>query len=472
MTIPPDRHGASGLLLHGLGITNVAVARAAAARGVSVVLSDDGDPSGAVDLAAELGAALHLRPSDDELRLLVAAADAVVPAPGLPERHPLFGIAGEVDRPVLSEFDLAASWDERPLLAVTGTNGKTTVTTLVALMLERSGVRSLAAGNLDTPLVEAIADPRVDVFVVEASSFRLAHSRRFAPLVGTWLNFAPDHLDVHRSLDAYRLAKARIWRDQGAGDVAVVAAEDPVVVAAADARRALAAAEEEPAPTILRFGLAAQVDGREVPYHQDGDVLVGPATVGARPEPLVRVEELWSSLPHDRTNALAAAATALAGGATLDGVRSALREFRGLPHRVELVGELDGIRWYDDSKATAPHATLAALAGFDSVVLVAGGRNKGIDLRELRAGIGHVRCVVGIGESGPEVLEAFSDRPGSLATSMEQAVAVAASQARPGDVVLLSPACASFDWYRSYGERGDDFVGHVRRMLHDGGAGT
>jgi UDP-N-acetylmuramoylalanine--D-glutamate ligase len=460
------------LLLHGLGITNVAVARAAATHGVELVLSDDGRPAVAAALADELAARVVLEPSTSELEELVRDVDAVVPAPGLPEWHPLFELAAAHDRPVLSEFDLAAAWDRRPVLAITGTNGKTTVTTLVTAMLERSGRRAAAVGNLDTPLVEAIGRDDLDVFVVEASSFRLAHSRRFAPSVGTWLNFAPDHLDVHRTLDDYRLAKARIWRDQGAGDTAVAAAEDPVVDAAAVARQAAGAADGVPGPTFVRFGLAPVEGGRPVPFHQDGSTLVGVGEDGAAVD-LVAVDELWRSLPHDRTNALAAAATALAGGGTLEGVRAALRDFRGLPHRVELVGERDDVRWYDDSKATAPHATLAALRGFDSVVLVAGGRNKGLDLGELHHGAEHVRAVVGIGEAAAEVLAAFPDRPGRLAGSMADAVAAASELAHEGDVVLLSPGCASFDWYGSYSERGDDFAARVRELVlstPDGGA--
>jgi UDP-N-acetylmuramoylalanine--D-glutamate ligase len=285
--------------------------------------------------------------------------------------------------------------------------------------------------------------------------------------VGTWLNFAPDHLDVHRTLDAYRLAKARIWRDQGEGDTAVAAADDPVVDAAAVARRAAAASDGVAGPAVVRFGLAPVQGGRPVHYHQDGPHLVGPAGPDGATVDLVAVDELWRALPHDRTNALAAAATALAGGGTLAGVRAALRDFRGLPHRVELVGERDDVRWYDDSKATAPHATLAALRGFDSVVLVAGGRNKGLDLGELHDGSDHVRAVVGIGESGAEVLAAFPDRPGRLAGSMADAVTSASELAQKGDVVLLSPGCASFDWYGSYSERGDDFAARVRELVLD-----
>jgi UDP-N-acetylmuramoylalanine--D-glutamate ligase len=449
----PDRLAERSFLLHGIGVTNAAAARALAAHGRAVALSDDGEPPAAFTLADELGVPLHVRPDEGDLRRLVDAADAVLPAPGLPERHPQFALAEAAGRPVLSEFDLAGAWDDRPVLAVTGTNGKTTVTTLVEQMLVHSGVPTAAVGNLEVPLVEAVADPVPSVFVVEASSFRLAHSRHFAPSVGTWLNFAPDHLDVHRTLDDYRRAKARIWSDQDALATAVANAEDPVVAAAAD---------ELPAsgPKVVRYGLVPAQDGRPVDYHQSGDELLGPdGTV------LAAVGDLWRSLPHDRSNALAAAATALAGGATVAGVRAALGAFRGLPHRVELVGERDGVRWYDDSKATAPHATLAAVRGFGSVVLVAGGRNKGLDLGALGEASDHVAAVVGIGEAGDDVVAAFPDRPGRRAATMADAVTAAAELARTGDVVLLSTGCASFDWYGSYAERGDDFAAQVRALV-------
>ncbi len=449
-----DRLDERRFLLHGMGVTNRAAARALVARGREVVLSDDGDPPGLDDLARELGAEVFRSPEPSVLDALVDGVDAVVPAPGLPEDHPLFAAAAAVGRPVLSEFDLACAWDDRPVLAITGTNGKTTVATLVEDMLVRSGRRTAAVGNLEVPLVAAIDDPGPEVFVVEASSFRLAHSRRFAPRVATWLNFAEDHLDVHRTLADYRRAKARIFADQVAGDTAVLNAEDPVVAAEADAL------DLAGRPAVVRFGLSPTVDDHHCDYHQDGDRLVGPHGLE-----LVAVTDLWRDLPHDRSNALAAAATALAGGATADGVRAALRAFRGLPHRVELVGERDGVRWFDDSKATAPHATLAALSGFDSVVLVAGGRNKGMDLAALAGAGDRVRAVVGIGEAGPEVVGAFPGLPSRTAGSMAAAVAAAAELARPGDVVLLSPGCASFDWYGSYAERGDDFSAKVRELV-------
>jgi UDP-N-acetylmuramoylalanine--D-glutamate ligase len=183
--------------------------------------------------------------------------------------------------------------------------------------------------------------------------------------------------------------------------------------------------------------------------------------------PLVPVSELWRQFPHDRTNALAAAATVMeAGLATPDGVREALRSFRGIHHRIEFVAESAGVRWFDDSKATTPHAALAAIRGFDSVVLIAGGRNKALDLGEMATEPSRMRAVVAIGEAGSEVAAAFDSvcPVASGASGMADAVHQARDLAQPGDVVLLSPGCASFDWYSSYAERGDDFARAVRQV--------
>ncbi len=430
-------------LVVGLGVTGAAVARALVAHGVEVVVVEDRPTGDKVAAAAALGVDFVAAPEADALAGLVTAAAAVVPSPGVPDAHPVFALARAGGVPVRSEFDLAEAWDDRPLVAITGTNGKTTVTTLVTDMLNASGRRAVAAGNTDVPLVAAIEDPATEVFVVEASSFRLGHSERFAPAVATWLNFAPDHLDVHASLGAYEAAKARIWADQGADDLAVANADDPVVSAHHGAARRTTFSLRERTGYHLAEGVLVTDDGTE----------------------LVRVEELFRTFPHDLANALAASATALGAGATLDGVRSTLTGFAGMHHRVELVRERDGVRFYDDSKATVPHAVAAALSGFDSVVLIAGGRNKGIDLGPLAASPERVRAVVAIGEAAPDVAAAFAGRrPVETATSMDDAVARAAALARPGDAVLLSPGCASFDWYSSYGERGDDFARAVRAL--------
>lgn len=430
----------------GLGVTGRAVVRALVDHGEGVVVVDDRPTDAARAFAAEVGVELVERPDRDALAALVRHADAVVPSPGVPDHHAIFALAAAADVPVLSEFDLAARWDQRTQVAVTGTNGKTTVTELTRAMLEASGLRAVAVGNTEVPLVAAIADPTIDVFVVEASSFRLLHSGRYAPDVGTWLNLAPDHLDNHASLEAYTAAKARIWADQRPHQVAIGNADDPVV-----------AAHLADAPgRHVTFGLSGAADHR----------LVADRLVLADGSTLATVDELPRAFPHDLVNALAAAASTVHGGGSTEGARSALLAFRGLPHRVSLVGEAGGVRWFDDSKATAPHATQAALRGFGSVVLIAGGRNKGLDLGALAHDLDRIRAVVAIGESAEEVAAAFDGRrPVQRAGSMDEAVAVAAELARPGDAVLLSPGCASFDWYGSYAERGDDFVRAVREHL-------
>jgi UDP-N-acetylmuramoylalanine--D-glutamate ligase len=453
----PDDPPLDLVLVAGLGVTNTAASRALVRRGRAVVLMDDGERLPGEVLGAELGMAVHHRPSPETVEALVRSADAVLPAPGLPEHHVVFAAARHAGVPVISELDLARRWDDRPVVAVTGTDGKTTVTTLVADMLEESGVPTAAVGNLEVPLVAAIDDPHPACFVVEASSFRLGHSLHFAPAVGTWLNFGPDHLDVHRDLDTYRRAKARIWAEQVGGQTAVANLDDPVVAAEQPSR---------PGVRVWRFGITGSARRSGAEFSEHGSLLVGPddAVLASR-------EDLWRDLPHDRSNALAASATALAAGARLEGVRAALRAFRGLPHRVELVADAGGVRWYDDSKATAPHATLAALAGFQRVVLIAGGRNKGLELAELGAA-GNVVGVVGIGEAAAQVVAAFPGVPSRLASSMSDAVASAAVLAEAPAVVLLSPGCASFDWYSSYAERGEDFAAEVRRLLVvDGGSG-
>lgn len=416
------------------------------------MVDDRPTPAGR-ELSDALGVELVEAPEAAALTALVAGVDAVVPSPGVPDHHPVFAAAASAGVPVLSEFDLAGRWDQRPHVAITGTNGKTTVTELTRAMLEASGLRAVAVGNTEVPLIAAIDDPTIDVFVVEASSFRLLHSAHYAPAVGTWLNLAPDHLDNHATLEAYTAAKARLWSDQRADQVAIGNVDDPIV------RERLAAA---PARHVT-FGLTPGAD-----HHLAGDRLVL-----ADGTTLATVDELHRAFPHDLANALAAAASTIHGGGTAEGARAALLDFRGLPHRVSLVGEAGGVQWYDDSKATAPHATLAAVRGFPSVVLIAGGRNKGLDLGALALEAHRIRGVVAIGEAGPEVAAAFDGvRPVREASSMEEAVAEAAAMAETGDTVLLSPACASFDWYGSYAERGADFVRAVRDHLAGQGSGS
>ena len=428
----------------GFGTSGEAAARHLRERGARVMVVDDAPGDDVVHRAEAAGFDIVARPTTVELETLLRAADVVVPSPGVPARHPAFALAEALGVPVRGEVEMAYRWARRPMVAVTGTNGKTTVTALVTDMLVASGVPALAGGNIGLPLSDAIRRD-VKVVVAEVSSFQLHFVDTFHPAVAVWLNAAEDHLDWHDSVDAYFAAKARIWENQDRDDTAVVNVDDPVVMAAAAA-----------APSrVVGFGLSHAAD-----YHLADGALHGPSGK------IIDVVDMARALPHDCANALAAAAAAMAVGANLEGVRATLREFRGLAHRVGLVGEADRVRWFDDSKATNPHAAVMALRSFESVVLIAGGRNKGLDLSRLADGAESVRAVVAMGEAAAEVEAAFDGlRPVTRVASMEQAVRAAASLARPGDTVLLSPGCASFDAYDSYAQRGDDFARAVGELL-------
>ena len=421
----------------GFGVTGRAVVDHLVGSGYRVVVLDDaGGDTLALDVAAFGG---RLGTVDD-----VAGADLVVPSPGIRPDHPVHAAASAAGVPVLGEVEVAwrAAAPGTRFVAITGTNGKTSVTTLVAAMLGAGGMRAVAGGNIGLPLVTAVA-ARPDVVVAEVSSFQLHHTVDFRPDVAVWLNLAEDHLDWHPTPAHYAAAKARIWANQRPDDVAVVNAEDPA---------GLGAATSAPG-RVVTFGL------------ERGDWTVEAGALRGPDGPVVRLDDLSRRMPHEVANALAAMAASSAAGAGPAALAAGAAGFGGLPHRVQLVGEAGGVRYYDDSKATTPASVRAALRGFDSVVLIAGGRNKGLDLGELARDPAPVRAVVAIGEAAAEIEAAFAGvAPVTVATSMGDAVRAAAAAARPGDAVLLSPGCASFDWYRDYRERGDDFAGCVRAV--------
>ena len=444
MTVTACSIDLSAPLIFGFGVTGQAVADVLVERGHRPVVVDDKPTDAAIEAAGWSGLALTVAPDLDHLDEVVASASVLLPSPGIPDHHPVFAAADRHGVPVRSEFDLANLWDDRPVVAITGTNGKTSVVTMVTESLERSGIRASSVGNTDTPLVAMLTDPEIHTFVVEASSFRLAHSDRFSPDVATWMNFSPDHLDAHASLATYEEAKAAIWRHLGPGATVVANAEDEVVL------------KHVPDDSlVVTFGLHVG-DWRTESGH-----LVGPGG------PLVAVDRLPRRQPHDLANAACVAATAVAAGASEAAIVEVLEQFGGLPHRLCLIGEWNEIRWFNDSKATVPQATLAAVGGFESVVLIAGGRNKGLDLSALIDASPPVHTVVATGEAAPEVESAFagSDAEVVVAGSMVEAVAMADDASRAGDVVLLSPACTSFDWYSNYSERGEDFMAIVNERF-------
>jgi UDP-N-acetylmuramoylalanine--D-glutamate ligase len=440
------------VLVIGLAATGRAVVRRLAREGYDLVVVEE--HPGAPDYArarqeAEiLGARVVDAPAAEMLAELAVTARLVVPSPGVHDTHVALRAAIQAGVEIRSEVDLAGERARVPIVGVTGTNGKTTVTTLIAAMLQESGVAAAAAGNIGRPLLDAVDDD-VAVLVAELSSFQLRFAPTLAPRVSVLLNLADDHLDWHGSRGAYEDAKANIFRHQRSTDLLVLNADDDRVASIAASARA----------RRIGFSLTSTPGA----FRVDAGVLVA-----SDDRALMRLEELPAHAPHDVANALAAAAAALDLGGTVDGVAAALRSFARLHHRVELVGQASGVRYYDDSKATNPHATLTAVSGFDSVVLIAGGRNKGLDLGVLRVLAPRLRAVVAMGEATAEVEAAFGGRTHVVrASSMHEAVRRAAEVARSGDAVLLSPACASFDWYTSYAERGDDFSREVAALLGD-----
>jgi UDP-N-acetylmuramoylalanine--D-glutamate ligase len=387
-------------LVLGLARSGQAAFAALERRGVPVVGAD-----------RELG-------NDEDVSLL-DDVELLVKSPGVPGESVLVVEARRRGVPVWSELELGARLLGNPLVAVTGTNGKTTTSQLLGAML---GVP--VAGNVGVALCEldGAVEPGSWV-VVEASSFQLEDVDSFRPLVAVLLNLEPDHLDRHSSFEAYAAAKLRIFENQELGDVAVV-------------------------PRGFR---AVPGGARRADFDADDPLPAEPLLPGA----------------HNRENAAAATVAARAAGATEEEIARALRDFPGVPHRLEPVAERDGVLFVNDSKATNVAAALRALAAYDRpLILIAGGRSKRESFAPLAAAArGKVERVFLIGEAAPELAEALGDIPHETSGDLETAVAAAAAAARPGDVVLLSPASASFDQFRDFEARGDEFRRLAQALL-------
>ena len=437
-------------LVFGLAIAGQAVARELVRRGESVVLADDAVSDLHQAFSKQIGMPLVALTSSSEIQQVLLSVARVAPAPGIPEGHPVIVAARELGVEICSELEIAYRYERdspsepRPMVGITGTDGKTTTTMMTAAILESAGLRTMAVGNTDVPLISAL-NTDAQAFAVECSSFRLAHTQQFRMCASAWLNFAPDHLDWHPNLNDYFEAKAKMWAHCVEGDVAVAPVDDLRIIEAAQASNA----------RIVTFGIAGG------DYHSFDGWLCGP--MGR----IMPISEMGRSLPHDVSNALAAIAVCLeAGLANVADVASALQSFKNAPHRIQFVGEKGGVRWFNDSKATSPHAVSVALNSFENIVLIAGGKNKGLDLSALAEQPSRMRAVVAIGDASDEVAHAFTGVCEiKRATSMQEAVNMADSFAQDGDVVLLSPGCTSYDWYANYGQRGEDFMKCVGKLL-------
>lgn len=429
------------VIVVGLGRSGVAAARLCRRLG-AVVLGTD------VRAASELGEdvlalGIEIRAGGHD-GVPFDAADVVVVSPGVPT-FPALEAAARVGAEVIGELELASRFVRGPIVAIGGTNGKSTVTTAATCLFEAAGKKVFSGGNLGTPLADAaLAD--FDVLVVEVSSFQLERAPTFHPKVHVLLNVSEDHLDRYPSIREYAAAKGNAFVNQKPEDIAVVPAGDGICVEQARRGRA----------RVVTFGADADyaVDGSDVVERRTGTRFSLSATDfhGA----------------HNHLNAAAAVATARAMGVGDAAIRSGLGRFRALGHRMALVAEIGGVRFYDDSKATNVGAAVTALSGLSEprAVLIAGGRDKLGSYEPLASVLGRKgRAAVLIGEAADRIEAAIRGTvPVARAASMDAAVERARALAEPGDAVLLSPACSSFDMFKSYAERGDRFAAAVRNL--------
>jgi UDP-N-acetylmuramoylalanine--D-glutamate ligase len=428
----------------GLGQSGLATVRFLLSKGIKPVLMDTRkQPAGLEQIAAEKVDGIYLGELDANR---LAQMELIIVSPGLSVKHPALRFAKLQGAKVIGDVELFACYNTKPVVAITGSNGKSTVTKLTEAMLQHSGIQALAAGNIGLPVLDALAKAETEVYVLELSSFQLETTANLQLVAAANLNVSADHLDRYQDLADYAAAKQRIYQHSA---LAVYNADDALTIPTV-------------ATQVLALSLTDSSSGYGIVQHQGQDYLL------VAGEPLLPVTEMSLFGKHNQFNALAAAALALAAGASRQAIASTLRSFRGLAHRCELVAERHGVRWVNDSKGTNIGATLAALAGLRSsvagkLILIAGGDAKGADLTELQPALQRdVQQLITLGQDGPAIAALLPDS--IQVKTIQQAVKTAASLAQPGDMVLLSPACASLDMFKSYADRGEQFAAAVREL--------
>ena len=434
----------------GLGRTGISTTRYLAQNGVDVLASDQRTelPAGVAEELRDLGATISLGANQ------VREGDLVVISPGIAPHNPLFQEAHDRGSEVISEPELFARQFNKPIIAITGTDGKSTVTTWTAHLLNEGGVRAVAGGNLGNPLVDELSRPELEVAVLEISAFQLITTPSLVPAVAAVTNLADDHLDYFDGdAQAYANAKKHLV-DLSRPETLVILPSD-----------------NEP-PRIWSDsadGISVHVGLERWPdmagWLEDGKLMI--QLPGEAPEFLIRKDELRLVGLHNVRNALYASLIARWFGVTQSAIRHGLASYEALPHRCRVVRRLDGVRYINDSKATTPNATMAALSGIEgSIVLIVGGSDKGSDYTELGAAIREQsRLVIAMGATAHEILDAVGPaHPQMLVSDLQAALSCARERALAGDVVLLSPACASFDQFKNYGHRGDVFTALVEAM--------
>lgn len=445
------------VLVVGAGVSGLSCVRHLLTEDAAVrVLDTRQVPPGLAELRALLpDGAIHL---GDWPAAAFAGVDEIVVSPGVGLDEPALAVAAARGVPLLGDIELFARAVTRPVLAITGSNGKSTVTTLVGELLRGAGVTPAVGGNLGTPALDLLADTQAAAFVLELSSFQLERTASLAPAAACVLNLSPDHIDRHGSFAAYAAAKARVLHG---AEVAVLNRDDAAVAALAGR---LGAAQR-----VAWFGLGVPGGAEDFGLVQRD----GAPWLARGDRPLLPTAALRLPGRHNLANALAALALVDALGVPLETTLPTLCAFTGLPHRTQFVAEHAAVAWYDDSKGTNIGATLAAIEGLaptrgtGRLVLILGGQGKGQDFAPLRAALAaHGRGAVLIGEAAEAIAMAIGDAvPCRRAADMPGAVAAAAALAQAGDGVLLSPACASFDMFSGYAARGEAFTGAVRARM-------
>jgi UDP-N-acetylmuramoylalanine--D-glutamate ligase len=436
----------------GAARSGIAAAELLVQRGAMVTLSDARLEVPDAGRLRELGVSLEL---GGHQQATLTHADLIVLSPGVPPDQPMVQAAREGGVPVIGEIELAFRWLRGRVIAITGTKGKSTTTALTGRMLETAGFPVTVGGNIGAPLSAQVARSTPETLhVVETSSFQLEQIDTFHPWIAVMLNFSPDHLDRHPTVDAYGAAKARIFENQDERDLCVINADDPAVLALARHGRATRR-------LFSRTGAIA--DGTVV---EDGWIV---EQTGERSRRLVPLDAIHLLGPHLVADVMAAATVAAIAGAAPAAMTAAVESFRGLEHAMELVAEIDGVRFVNDSKATNVESALRSIESFDAgLVAIIGGRYKGGDFRLLRGPLAaRARAVVAIGESKAALREALEGAVEVIdAVTLDEAVARAHAIAKPAGVVLLAPACSSFDMFRDYAERGRRFKEVVLRMAN------
>jgi UDP-N-acetylmuramoylalanine--D-glutamate ligase len=454
------------VLIIGLGRSGLASIEVLRDRGVMLYATDEKPPEELADAiaAAESLGARFVVPSDVEI-VLDKLTSAVL-SPGVPPTSPVVRQLHEANVPVLGEIEVAYRLCDAPIIAVTGTKGKSTTTALIGHLLRGCGLRVRVGGNIGTPLITEVlgAGPQ-DWVVAEVSSFQLETIRAFRPRVAVLLNIAPDHLDRYHSMEEYAEAKYRISANQSFTDWFVGNLDDPRIAA-------LHWRHGETHVQARQLWFTVRAHDQATMYLRNGRLTFAPVTGDPRSVPIVAREEIPLAGEHNVGNAMAALLAALAIGCEPNALRQAIRSFRPMPHRLEAVAEIDGVLYVDDSKATNPVSVIAALHAYDRpIVLIAGGRAKGSPLDEMGTQIReHAKALIAIGEAARDIIGASQSVASVEASSMEEAVSWARELTVPGDIVLLSPGCASFDMFVSAEDRGQQFAAAVAALREPAGA--